>query len=671
MKTLIKSILYFSFAALVFTGCAKNDDFSIPTIVDPAAGLKETKSIEDIYKFITPTIAKYEADDIIKGIIVSTDKEQTFFKEIYFVDEQNNKAGVFKLDKYSTFVDYEIGSTVYIKLKDTYVQLNNGILSIGGQNGKFVGYLADPIYKKHIFASNKNVLSLKELEENYLTEVTLKEVIESNGKDHSFIGKLIRIKDVQFDSEARGKTFVRNGESATFNIIESREAVVNPLQGKIGFRVASQNKVFSNKIVDNNSGTMTGVMTIFNKDFQFIPRFTSDLKLDQDPFKVEGGTDPEVPVDPNIKVEPGKYLAFPGADFKDWKAFEGAMNKYGLEFAVQSKGQGWANSDALELKGTPEKTGYTFTIDDVKVPTGATELSFLMKGTADARSLSINVFQADGTFVAYNVGAVVGSKRVEKSKINTEEQFVNNYEGVIDTKGEWVKIILNLKGFNYNTTGKGNFIAFKHGGATKTIASKYDLIIDEIRFEDGTPADGGTDPVDPVDPEVPEVGNILSSFDVVNGLEWINSKYAVVEAGKGLDGKSKGLVINGDRDKADTAYRLSNVKVPADAKKITLKLKGTSKGRSLVFNVLDKEVKSNFFSLKDVKSDVTLTGEGSKNTYTGNIDTNNKWITVTLNLPAGNVNNTNAGKFFEIRLGGKENNVDSNYDLVIDDIVFE
>lgn len=663
MKTFIKSILYFSFAALIFSGCAKNDDFSIPAIVDPAEGLKETKSIEDIYSVITPTIAKYEADDIIKGIIVSTDKEQTFFKEIYFVDEKNNKAAVFKLDKYSTFVDYEIGSTVYIKLKDTYVQLNNGILSIGGQNGNFVGYLADPIFKKHIFASNKGRLSLKELEANYLTEVTLKEVIESNGTPNSYIGKLIRLKDVQFDKDARGNTFLRKGEtSATFNIIESKESVTNPLGGKIGFRVAAQNKTFKDVKVADNSGTMTGVMSIFNKDFQFIPRFLTDLKLDQKPFAGDEGSEETLP---QHEIKLSGVLAWLGADFNDFNAFLGTIEEFKGQklpaYATEAKGQGWKDSNALNVKGKPIANDFIFTALDSKIPADAESITFLLKGKATGgKSISINIYNEDGKYdTAFNLGNVgADDLTLEKAVPSGPFNALNDYNGSINTKGRWIKVTLNLKGAKFNTSGKGKFFGFKVGKD-----GDYDILLDEFRVVGGK--DGGTDP------EIPTNGTVLSDFDNVNGIEWINANYAVVEAGKGIDGKSKGLVINGDKSKADTAYRLSDVKVPANAKKITLKLKGTSKGRSLVFNVFDKEIKSNFYSLKDVKSDISLDGEGSTNAYKGEINTNNKWIKVTLNLPAGNISNSGAGKFFEIRLGGKEGGIDSNYDLVVDDIMFE
>ncbi|UVD78860.1 endonuclease [Myroides albus] len=236
------------------------------------------------------------------------------------------------------------------------------------------------------------------------------------------------------------------------------------------------------------------------------PETTNPEKPNPDP------TDP----DPNtpIEVKPGKTVVFPGADFEVWDTFLGTLQDYqGTKikpYATQAIGTGWDNKNGLSLKGTPSANDYVFTVENVKkVVKNATKLSLLVKGTS-AKSLTLLVFKPDGkSYYAYNVGDMSDSKNITadtKPQTSDPNSTTPSYTGIIDTKGKWVKVVLDLKTgvTGYNTTGTGKTFAIKVG---KDAA--YDLVIDEIRYEDGTESDAGgdgepgTDPVDPGDYKIP------------------------------------------------------------------------------------------------------------------------------------------------------------------------
>ncbi|MDR2221334.1 MAG: endonuclease [Flavobacteriaceae bacterium] len=253
-----------------------------------------------------------------------------------------------------------------------------------------------------------------------------------------------------------------------------------------------------------------------------------DIKTPEKPTKPTDPTGPTNPTDPTGpteptnpgEVKPGKTLAFPGADFENWDTFLGTLQDYQgtkiKDYATQAIGQGWENKNGLKLVGTPTGNDYVFTVENVKnIPVGAAQLSFLVKGTAD-KTLVPLIYKGDGkSYYAYNVGDLSTSKTIvadTKPQTSDANSTTPNYTGKIDTKGQWVKVVLDLKSATagYNTGATGKTFSLKVG---KDAA--YNLIVDEIRFEDGNgnptgPTDptGPTTPTDPTGPTNPGDFNI-------------------------------------------------------------------------------------------------------------------------------------------------------------------
>ena len=163
-------------------------------------------------------------------------------------------------------------------------------------------------------------------------------------------------------------------------------------------------------------------------------------------------------------------LLFPGGDFENWDAFISNLNKFGLKnYATQA--DGGRTGKAMLIKGTPKGNDYVFTTKAIEGgPTSGKAITFYVKGTG-GKSLSLNVYTSDGKYKAYNLGTIDGT-----SDANLEVAANNQYTGTIDTKGEWVKVTLNISGLDLSTSG--NFFALKVG---KEVA--YDLMIDDFTIE--------------------------------------------------------------------------------------------------------------------------------------------------------------------------------------------
>ncbi len=184
-------------------------------------------------------------------------------------------------------------------------------------------------------------------------------------------------------------------------------------------------------------------------------------------------------------VTPDQNLLFPGSDFEDWTAFTGSLNQYGLSkngYASQSLDGGREGSSALQLKGSPTKNDYTFTatVKDA-LPEKPSKITFYINGTTQNKSLSLNVYVGTGTtmgidYKCYNLENCTGPKTLEPTK-------ANDYKGSIDTKGEWVKVTLDVSELTLNSAAGNNLFALKVGKTEKDKDVKYDLLVDDITFE--------------------------------------------------------------------------------------------------------------------------------------------------------------------------------------------
>ncbi|WP_121964830.1 DUF5689 domain-containing protein [Myroides sp. N17-2] len=698
MKTIFKSLLYFSFAGLILTGCAKNDDFSVPPINCDEPNITATQTIDGLYSSLTENskeVVLFPKDEIISGIVVSSDQAGNFYQQLYIVDENTQTPVTLKVDIKGGFALYPVGSKVFIKLKDTYIHYSYGMITIGGGiytsggGNKYADVITGSKLRTSLFRSC-NVIT-GDAFNKYINVVTL----DQFATDKKLIGKLVRIKDVQFERDIVGKTYYDPKEVDAGG--QTLRKMVDKKGNSLQVRTGKYANGIKDQIITDKSGMVTGIMSDFQGTLQFAPRTMEDMALDQAPFEGSTGNEGE---DPTIKVEPGKFLAFPGSDFNTWADFLKVIvkNTPGDPMVTEGKGLGWNSSNGLQVKGVAALSsgkaanGALFTVEKIKAPKDATKISFLMKGTA-GKSISINVYKANGTnYYAYNldnVGAVskVLQPNMKETVFNNvpSGNTTNSYTGKIDTKGQWVKVVLDLKDLkgDFSTAGTGNLIAFRYGHT-----ESYDLVIDEIRFEDGTPVkdDGGT-----TEPEEKAEGegvagvdlgtpNVLADFN--NWANFVKSTNTfgvlpLAKEGKGLGQNGSALVVKGTPKGNDFLFNIENQSVSTTAKKIVFYIKGTA-SKSLSINVYDGTTTTNakgevIYNSKPYnvatkaangEKEVVFSKADASNSYTGTIDTKGGWTKIVIENPVINV--SKSGNVFGIKVGK-----DVGYDLLIDKISFE
>ena len=271
--TFLKSIFILAIASGLTTSCVNDDDYSTPTFGCVESTLSKTKEVSEIPA--STTISQYTADDVIEAYVVSSDRQGNFFKSISMQTLDGTKAFSVPVDVESTFATYEPGRKVFIKMKNLYTDVSNGGMRIGGiflntSGIPGVGRLSRPQVQASIIKSC-TVVSEEELVQN----LTILELLNDNN-----VNKLIELDNVQFTSDALDKTYYVEGASntvggATNHTLEDR------LGNKVVFRTSSFAS-FAGKAVKDGSGKVRGVLTKFGDTYQFVARFESDIKLENE-----------------------------------------------------------------------------------------------------------------------------------------------------------------------------------------------------------------------------------------------------------------------------------------------------------------------------------------------------------------------------------------------------
>jgi hypothetical protein len=131
MKTnFLKSILFSAFLGSLATSCVTDDDYSVPVLQCVDTTLEKTKEVSQIPA--SATVTQYLNDDVIEAYVTSSDEAGNFFKSISMQTLDGSKAFSVPVDVTSSFINFEPGRKVLIKMKDLYTDVSNGGMRIGG-----------------------------------------------------------------------------------------------------------------------------------------------------------------------------------------------------------------------------------------------------------------------------------------------------------------------------------------------------------------------------------------------------------------------------------------------------------------------------------------------------------------------------------------------------------
>jgi hypothetical protein len=224
---------------------------------------------------VTTTATVYTADDIIEAYVTSSDKDGNFYKSISFQSVPSGGATApigfsVSVNKPMLFADgFTPGRKVYIKLKGLAIAKVFGSMQIGiadATTNSGIAGIEGTDYLNYLFPSN-TVLD----ESALLRHMSLANAILDVNQN-----TLIEIDNVQFSSSSLGRTLydINSGGYATnHTFVDSQNGGAPKI-----IRV-SQYATFSTESVPSGAGSIRGVMTKYNSDYQFMIRKSADLHL--------------------------------------------------------------------------------------------------------------------------------------------------------------------------------------------------------------------------------------------------------------------------------------------------------------------------------------------------------------------------------------------------------
>lgn len=253
--------------AIMLFSCVKNREFDTPAIdcSDSEFTFISISELKNIYKGETIQI---QEDLVVKGYVISSDKEGNFFNTIYFQDEPSNPSDgmQIELELRDSHLFFNVGQQIIIKLKGLYLGESNDVYKIGGVFTSFgnrsVGRLPKNLVFDHVLVSCK---------ENVGVEPTSIAILDLN---EAMLNTLVVVTDVEIKQEELGETFAIKEQETLRTMIDcgDNELVI----------VNSGYADFQSEILPDKMGTATGILTMDNSQFQLIIRSLDDLSFDQD-----------------------------------------------------------------------------------------------------------------------------------------------------------------------------------------------------------------------------------------------------------------------------------------------------------------------------------------------------------------------------------------------------
>ncbi|SFQ69724.1 DUF5689 domain-containing protein [Flavobacterium akiainvivens] len=310
MKAIFKTTVYAAIAAGLLSSCINDDDYSIPTLecIDtPLVANMQPQAVP-----ATATAAQYTGDGIIEAYVTSSDLGGNFYKSISFQTLDGQYGFSVPVDNASYGGTFDVGRKVLIKLDGTYTDIAHSSKRIGalyqGQVGRMTLEQAATVLNRSC-----TVVS----EEDLVKKISISEALNNN-----YINTLIELQDVEFTVDAVNNTYFDDSNvlgGSTNWLLEDETGAT------IIFRT-SEFASYAGSTVPAESGTVRGVLTKFNNDYQFVARYESDIKLDQPRF----GDAPPEPGEPGESDSAlgGTEITYSGSFTEDFESYAVNANTF-------------------------------------------------------------------------------------------------------------------------------------------------------------------------------------------------------------------------------------------------------------------------------------------------------------------------------------------------------
>ena len=637
---------------LTFASCEREYDAPLltePTVEIGDEGIITIAKYKEMFTSVPEEGKIIEEDFAIRAVVVGNDISGNIYKQIYVEDATGGLS--IGIDQNNIANDYPVGQEVVIKLQGLAATSYGGVLQLGMNNNNPKNTrIPYEIAKKHLLKNQWPD-----------AKKAMPKVTTMSSITDAMIGTLIQLEGVYF--EKGGELNYADQEMNAVN------RILRDKSGKSLYVRNSKYATFANDKLPKGNGTVVAILSKFGSDYQLFLRSADDcFGFSGKEPETSGGTDTPTPDQPSTGAviyseefakDLGKMTAINIAGAQTWKINTQYknVNISGFADGKNNANEDWLVTPAFDLTAA-KSASISF---DHTISQGKTKV-------VDPAKMKVE----QTIWVSSNFNGDVKSAQWEQLTIPTWP-----------SGKDWTTVKSGDIALPASMLGKANVvIAFKYISSAEH-SSTWQLKNVAVKSEGGKLAAGGTTPAPQPEPnpnpEQPTEGKLLfpgSNFDDFDAFKASLNKYGLATYATQVDGGKTGktLHIKGEPEKNEYIFTTTkNASGLNSGSKITFYIKGTA-GKSLSINVYSDDKETNNgktyqaykpFNLETVSStaDVTLTPQ-ERNGYTGTIDTQGKWVKVTLNISGLKL--ATKDSFFAIKVGSK-----AAYDLMIDDITIQ
>lgn len=637
---------------LTFASCEREYDAPLltePTVEIGDEGIITIAKYKEMFTSVPEEGKIIEEDFAIRAVVVGNDISGNIYKQIYVEDATGGLS--IGIDQNNIANDYPVGQEVVIKLQGLAATSYGGVIQLGMNNNNPKNTrIPYEIAKKHLLKNQWPD-----------AKKAMPKVTTIGSITDAMIGTLIQLEGVYF--EKGGELNYADQEMNAVN------RILRDKSGKSLYVRNSKYATFANDKLPKGNGTVVAILSKFGSDYQLFLRSADDcFGFSGKEPETSGGTDTPTPDQPSTGAviyseefakDLGKMTAINVSGAQTWKINTQYknVNISGFADGKNNANEDWLVTPAFDLTAA-KSASISF---DHTISQGKTKV-------VDPAKMKVE----QTIWVSSNFNGDVKSAQWEQLTIPTWP-----------SGKDWTTVKSGDIALPASMLGKANVvIAFKYISSAEH-SSTWQLKNVAVKSDGGKLATGGATPAPQPEPnpnpEQPTEGKLLfpgSNFDDFDAFKASLNKYGLATYATQVDGGKTGktLHIKGEPEKNEYIFTTTkNASGLNSGSKITFYIKGTA-GKSLSINVYSDDKETNNgktyqaykpFNLETVSStaDVTLTPQ-ERNGYTGTIDTQGKWVKVTLNISGLKL--ATKDSFFAIKVGSK-----AAYDLMIDDITIQ
>ncbi|WP_127140176.1 DUF5689 domain-containing protein [Flagellimonas marinaquae] len=263
MKNILIKSIGFVLATMLMS-CVEGREFGTLE-ANCTTDIKANISFATLDSLVQDDVVQIQEDWVLEGYVISSDQAGNFFNVLYLQDSSANPSGGIRLemDLRESHLLYPVGSKVYIKLKELYLDRRRSTLELGGVFSSFgnlsVGRLPRGKVLEHVFTSCEGVGTIQPF------KTTIAEI------DSIPSEILVQLDSLEFAEDTLGEPYAIPEEETERTLVDCAENEITLLN--------SGYADFQAEPLPQLNGTLTAILTRDGKSPQLIIRSLEDVSF--------------------------------------------------------------------------------------------------------------------------------------------------------------------------------------------------------------------------------------------------------------------------------------------------------------------------------------------------------------------------------------------------------